>query len=299
MQAPWGELFTRFYHAPVVRRVWILVACLCAYTEVIVLVGRQFLQAEGQLQSTLHTVMGLVLGMLLVFRTNTAYDRWWEARKLWGQLVNDIRNLSIKVRLFVNVEQKEIAQFGWLLVTFSHALRDHLRDAAAVENYAVFEGAHGPKHVPSYVARLIFEKVRLWKHQGHIDGFEALMLDEHAKVLMDVCGGCERLRRTPITRSYLVFLRQCIGAYLLTLPFGLIRDFGHWSVLAAGAVAYFMIGIESIAEDIEEPFGFDANDLRLDDICQTIEASVTEALIAARVKTAAHDFKTHYDQGRY
>jgi putative membrane protein len=102
---------------------------------------------------------------------------------------------------------------------------------------------------------------------------------------MDICGACERIRRTPLPRSYLLFIRTCIALYLLTLPWGLIHDFGYWTIPEVMIVGYFMVGIELTAEEVEEPFGRAADDLLLDDICQGIEATVTEILAGGQGKS--------------
>ena len=97
---------------------------------------------------------------------------------------------------------------------------------------------------------------------------------------MDVCGGCERIHRTPLAKSYRWFVRQLIAIYLITLPWGLTEDFGIWTVPTVVLIGYFMIGLEAIAADIEEPFGTDADDLRLDEMCRSVDASVREIMTA-------------------
>ena len=104
------------------------------------------------------------------------------------------------------------------------------------------------------------------------------MLDQHATSLMNVCGACERIQKSPISASYRWFIRQMIGIYLLTLPWGLVETFGWWTIAAASLLSYFMIGVEMIAEEIEDPFGVTEDDLRLDALCHTIESSVRSQL---------------------
>jgi putative membrane protein len=111
-----------------------------------------------------------------------------------------------------------------------------------------------------------------------VGGFELLFLDGHAASLMNICGACERIQKSPISASYRWFIRQTIAIYLLTLPWGLLEHFGWWTIPVSGMLAYFMIGVEMIAEEIEDPFGITEDDLMLDDLCQTIDRSVTEIL---------------------
>lgn len=273
------RLWKSLREAPVVRRLWLSVFVVAVVSEIFVFVVRTHLPANLRIESSVHTVLGLVLGLFLAFRTNTSYDRWWEGRKLWGQLVNDLRNLSMKTSEFVQVDAVGRRQFADLLTSFAYALKDHLRGLDARRHIPPFlKPERDPDHVPGYLARQVYQRLLHWKHEGHIDGFEMLAVDIHGRSLMDVCGACERIQKTPIARSYLTFVRQCIAIYLLTLPVGLIKDLGVWTGLAVAIVAYFMIGVELIAEDVEDPFGHDTDDLRLDDICATIRRSVDSTL---------------------
>jgi putative membrane protein len=216
--------------------------------------------------SQLHGVLGLVLGTLLVFRTNTSYDRWWEGRKLWGQLVNDSRNLAIKVATCVHADKADVKALGQWLIDFSLALKGHLRGGIVLQQLPGFESSKAqPKHVPAYLS-------------DQIGGFELLFLDQHASSLMNICGACERIQKSPISVSYRWFIRQSIVIYLFTLPWGLMKDFELWTIPAMVLLSYFMIGVEMIAEEIEDPFGDGEDDLRLDDMCRTIEQSVNEIM---------------------
>jgi putative membrane protein len=275
-----------YLRTPLAPRLRPVVALLGLYAAAVAVLEFYFLQRDPDIRSDLHALLGAVLGLFLVFRTNTAYDRWWEGRKLWGQLVNDLRNFSIKVKAFDKVEPAEAEHLGRLLVNFARALKEHLREGVRPKQLSVYRNlALEPRHVPAHVALMVREQVYVWKRDGKIDGFEELQLDPHARALMDICGACERIRRTPLPRSYLLFIRQCIALYLLTLPWGLIHDFRYWTIPAVMIIGYFMVGIELIAEEVDEPFGRAVDDLLLDDICQGIEASVTEILSDARPKS--------------
>ncbi len=233
----------------------------------------------GDMSSDLHTTLGLVLGLLLVFRTNSSYARWWEARQLWGSLVNVSRNMAIKFREFTNYGADELRELGNLIVAFPEALRDHLRED---DDFAMFPELEQieppPRHIPAYIADLIYRKVIGWKRSGVIDGDELRILDSEIRELMEICGGCERIRRTRLSPSYRLFVRHCITLYLCTLPWGLAEDFGFWTVPLTIILAYFMIGIEVIAHSVEEPFGLDEDDLDLDGLCITIRSTVNEIL---------------------
>lgn len=236
-------------------------------------------ESFGDFSSSLHGIIGLVLGLLLVFRTNSSYSRWWEARKLWGKLVNISRNMAIKFRELTNFGKQELRELGDLLVAFPEALRDHLREDDDFSMFPELEQIEPPpRHIPAYIADLIYRRVIGWKRSGIIDGDELRVIDSETRELMEICGACERIRRTRLSPSYRTFVRHCITLYLITLPWGLVEDFKLWTVPMTVIMAYFMIGIEVIAHSVEEPFGLDEDDLDLDGLCITIRSTVNEIL---------------------
>jgi len=284
MVRSWVSVLASFHNTPIFVRLWEACAGITLYSVAVMLVGQLWLGAETGIGAQLHGFLGLILGTLLVFRTNTSYDRWWEGRKLWGQLVNDSRNLAIKVQTCVRAESADKQRVGQWLIDFARTLKEHLRGGAHLADLPGFGNVkldHEPKHVPAYIAASIYEQFEEWRQSDQLGGFELLFLDEHASQLMNICGACERIQKSPISLSYRWFIRQSIAIYLLTLPWGLMRSFGWWEVPAVAMLAYFMIGIEMIAEQIEDPFGISDDDLRLDELCQTIEKSVQEIMSEA------------------
>jgi ion channel-forming bestrophin family protein len=266
MVQTWLEVAASYLRSPIVGRLWGILILLILYALTVCL-----LEPEGQwtdIKSNFHVLQGTILGLLLVFRTNTAYDRWWEGRKLWGQLVNDLRNLALKVRHCVDAPAEDKRLFGALLVRFAYALKHHLRWNPAT--------GEEPPHVPLQIAGQVFDRLNAWEREGRLT--QILIFDAHSRALMDICGACERIKKTPIPRSYLVFIRLCITFYLLTLPWGLVEDYHFWAVAATAIIGYFMVGIELIAEDVEQPFGRGGDKLALADICRGIERSVRETL---------------------
>jgi len=268
-----------FYRCPIIARLAVYVLLLGVYAVFVVLVDHWYLHDLLLIRSTIHTLLGLVLGGLLVFRTNTAYDRWWEGRKLWGQLVNDIRNLAIKVQACVQAPVQEKRRFAEHLIAFPRALRDHLRGKVRLSDYPGFaDAAADPPHVPLAIAHSLYHELESWKRERELGAVELLFLDQHATALMNICGACERILKTPLSPSWRRFIRQSITIYLITMPWGLVEDLSWFTVPTMMLVSYFMIGMETTAEDIEQPFGLDPDDLPLDEICITIEKSVMQAL---------------------
>jgi putative membrane protein len=224
-------------------------------------------------------VNGLALSFLIGFRNNHAYDRWWEARKLWGQLINENRNLCLKVRSLAGIGASEREAVGYLIITFAESLKDHLRRGEGTDSRAaeIPEDAAW-RHQPSRVANGIFERVVRWQNEGHIDGWGLLWLDGQVKSLMDICGACERIRNTPLSSSYRALVRHGIAIYLAIAPYYLIEDTGLAGLPMFVLAAYFLIGIELVAEEIEEPFGAGGDNLPLERYCSTIANSVHEIL---------------------
>jgi putative membrane protein len=277
MVKPWLKVLTQFHRAPIFGRISLAVGLLGIYAAGVVVCDHLALGDLINIHASFHALLGLVLGMLLVFRTNTAYERWWEGRKLWGQLINDSRNLAIKVQACVHAEEAEKIEFAQHLIAYGFALKDHLRRGSKLQELEPFKSHEAePAHVPAWLVRTMYERFEDWRQRDLVGAVELLFLDRQASGLLDVCGGCERIKRTPLAKSYRWFVRQLISVYLITLPWGLIEDFGIWTVPTVVLSGYFMIGIETIAADIEEPFGTDADDLRLDDLCKSIENSVRE-----------------------
>jgi len=231
----------------------------------------------ADLPSDLHAALTIVLGWLLVFRTNSSYGRWWEARQLWGSLVNVSRNLAIKVADLVRAGDDEMNRFRIDIVAFAYGLKDHLREESQLRKLTGFEECPDqPTHVPSYLITRMYEEFSDWKANGSIDGDELRVLDEEARRFLEICGGCERIRKTQVVRSYKLFARQCVFLYLVTFPWGIVDSFRWWTVPLTVIVAYFMLGLEVVAENVEEPFGYDEDDLDLEGLCRTIEVTVQE-----------------------
>jgi putative membrane protein len=131
-----------------------------------------------------------------------------------------------------------------------------------------------PSHPPLAIANELYRWVAEHKKSRSIDGDDMRVIDAEMAKLMDVCGACERIARTPMVVSYRIFARQCIVLFLFTLPWGISNDFKWWTIPITIVIAYFMLGMEIVAEHVENPFGYDEDDLDLEGICDTIARSV-------------------------
>ncbi len=232
----------------------------------------------------MHSLLGFAISMLLVFRTNTAYDRWWEARKLWGQLVNVSRNTAIKVGAMFPVEDENSrAQYALLLGRFAKELRRHLlsektRTALGEDEEAHLEGVDRNKHVPSQLVSMMHTRTHRAYRDGTISGDQLIGLAADLTAFMDICGACERIKNTPIPYSYSTFLKKFIIIYSFTLPFGYAFSLGYLAIPVVVFIFYVLASLEIIAEEVEDPFGLDANDLPLDRLATMIDQNVRELL---------------------
>lgn len=264
---------------PVWRRLDVSVLVVALYTLVVEMVVQLLPDRPPKWIGELAVVNAVLLGVLLAFRNKEAYERWWEARKLWGQLINDSRNLCLKVATLVNPPAEERTAFARLVVGFAVALKRHLRGGQPLQAVPGFEtDPAAPAHVPVHIAGRVFGQLKGWRAGGKITDMEFLALDPHARALMDVCGACERIRSSPVPLSYRALLRHGTVLYLLTAPWFMTAEYGYWAIVVVSLMAYFLLGTELTAENVEEPFGGDADDLTLTTYCDVIRKSCTEVL---------------------
>jgi len=202
--------------------------------------------------------------------------------------VNACRNLAVKANNVVVKRDPSIEKFHRLLTAFPFALRDHLRGGARVDRVAgLADESFDGQHLPSWIVNQMYGIVELWKREQWIQYDEFRMLDREARVLLEICGGCERIRNTPIATSYRVFLNHALAIYLLTLPWGIVNELRMWTIPIVFFTSYFIVAAEGIAEHVEQPFVADGDGLDLDAICKAIEDSVGEIFATQTVGGAA------------
>ncbi|MBL8813467.1 MAG: hypothetical protein JNM43_25090 [Planctomycetaceae bacterium] len=256
-------------------------ACLVGLYSIIPSACMHFgiLKSLSEMPSEIPAALTVVLGWLLVFRTNTSYARWWEARTLWGSLTNTIRNLAIKFATLTPMNEHERRQVRSALARFPVVLKDHLRGSTTSDDLdSLPESVTTATHKPTALTETLYRKLQFWKESGGMDSTTLLVMDEDLRKLLEITGGCERIQNTRLVRSYRGFARQSVALYLATLPWGLASDFGWWTIPLTAALSYFMLGLETVAEHIEQPFGTDDDDLDLDGMCRNIRASVESVL---------------------
>ena len=268
---------------------------VCVGWSVVVLISHDVILWKYQhnpvtIPTTIHTLVGFALGTLLVFRTNTSYDRFWEGRKLWGGIVNESRNLARSVTVLFKNDPELVRSTLFWTMAWPHAAMHGLRGGVSLGPAAVHLPAEEvaialeSNHASVHVAGRITEKLA----EGHAKGLipDAIFshLDQNVQLLIDYIGGCERIKKTPLPFAYMVHIRRALILYCFTLPFAIVSEFGTGAIVATFLVAYIFFGIEEIGVEIENPFDGDENDLPLERICATIDnnlMAMLPALVAA------------------
>lgn len=230
---------------------------------------------------SVYSLVGFVLSLLLVFRTNTAYDRWWEGRKKWGELVNNTRNFAIKIAS-MTTEPETDAYFARMIANYAFAMKEHLRDGVILDELDLTDEERiyleSRAHKPSFIAKWMYKKLDEMKAEGKLTEIEFLSMDTNLKTFSDIIGACERIKNTPLPYSYSNFMKKFIFIYVSTLPMAFVNTFGYFSILIAVVIFYILVSMEILAEEIEDPFGDDPNDLPTDELSQKIKDNVRELL---------------------
>jgi putative membrane protein len=230
-----------------------------------------------QISPVAHQVTGVALGLLLVFRTNSSYDRFWEARKLWGGMVNDSRNLTrLALAHFTQpAEKAAITQLARLTALFPYAAMHQLRGTQAKSSDADLQTLLGDRHAPSAIALQLTKLVREVYDRTPFPLVALNNFDMCIQRLVDAIGACERIRKTPLPFAYVVHLRRALVVYCFTLPFALLDPQMKFAmVVEVFVISFIFFGIEEIGVEIEGPFGDDANDLDLKEMCDSIRCDV-------------------------
>ncbi len=232
------------------------------------------------LNATPFTLVGVALALFLGFRNSSAYDRWWEGRKLWGALVNTMRTLT-RQGLTMTGEARDKRVFLDMLVAFTYAMRDQLRGdvfarSAELLPPALAAEVDGARYKPFIILRAMGEWVSARQREGAFGEITMTAIDRNLVELSNILGGCERIASTPVPFGYSVMIHRVVYFYCALLPFGLV-DAIEWMTPAVSMVmAYSFIALDSLASELEMPFGRDDNDLALDAISRNIELSIRE-----------------------
>ena len=287
----WFGLIFHSYSRQVMRTLWPALgfiaafSLLCCYVILDVFHLHEGKDYHGFHSTTsMHSLLGIVLGLFLVFRTNSAYERWWEGRRLWGGLVNSTRNFALKLNAYVSKEDhEERIWFARMISNFVYAMKEGLREGVQMNQLDLTkeEADHvkQAKHKPNRLSALLYEKVNELYLKKKFTGDHLINLDKELKDFTDLIGACERIKSTPIPYSYTMYIKKFIFIYLITLPFGFVTTSGYMTVPIVVLISFVLLSVELIAEEIEDPFGKDVNDLPTDELSDKIKQNVQEILL--------------------
>lgn len=281
----WFSLIFHAYSRGVMRTLTPAVIILGIYSGLlcyVLLDVLRFHEEDFHTTISMHSLLGIVLGLFLVFRTNSSYDRWWDGRKLWGSMVNNTRNLSHKLNAMLPEGDLENRKwFAAMIPNFVFATKEHLRSGAKLSEFEVvspdfLDNLNKVKHVPNRIASMMYSRVNSMYKRGELTGDQLFLVDKELKEFADILGACERIKNTPIPYNYSMYIKQFIFIYLVTLPFAFVTTSGYFTVPIVMLITFVLLSVELIAEEIEDPFGRDINDLPTDELAGKISGNVKE-----------------------
>jgi putative membrane protein len=260
-----------------------------------------YLSDHAQLHTDLtplpFNLIGLALGVFLGFRNNASYDRYWEGRRLWGRLVNDARSFARLVLDLIDARatpqptltQEQVLErrreLIYRAIAFTHALRMHLRgemqDLSSLHSFlpdVELERLRGERNLPLAIINRMGSLIAEARFAGVLHSRDVHLLENMLSDMMDVQGGCERIRATPIPWSYTLLIHSIVAAYCFALPFGLVSTTKHLTPVVVLLIAYAFLGLDAVGDEIEDPFGTDDNDLPLVTLSRTIEVNLRQML---------------------
>ena len=227
---------------------------------------------------------GLIMGLILVFRVNAGYDRWWEARKSWGNIVNQCRNLTIILVNYTNQGAQDwIIKITNMISVLPYLMKDNLREHTDVQYLSHLididniQPLRESKHRPIIMTSMIAQELNIARNNYGLDSFAFLRAQEGIERLIDAHGACERILKTPMPFVMAVKSRRFILFFLLMLPFALANVSLFISPLIAGIVSYALFSLDQIGIELQNPFSEkNLSHLPLNDICKTIEQNIRE-----------------------
>lgn len=282
----WIRLILQFHKSDTIRVLFPAMLLIGVITAGITAIKYLFINEPIQSNITIfHQISGFIISLVLVFRINSAYDRWWEGRKLWGSLLNNSRNLAIKLNAIIpqtNVNDRK--QIAALIANYAYVLKEHLRGNKSpklIEESIIInnEKYNDASHKPNYIAKQITEYSIALCQKNIKTPNDYLIISENIDDLTEICGSCERIKSTPIPYSYSIFIKKIVFIYIITMPIAFGLTAGFWSIPIVLIMFYAFASLELISEEIEDPFGEDENDLPTDEIAEKIKLNTQEILL--------------------
>lgn len=260
------------------------------YSVIITVLYENFHVTRISIPIAIPTIMGTVLSLLLGFRSNQAYDRWWEARHIWGSIVNDSRTLSRQVLCFTEVvyEGDEVhhyrERFIRRQIAWCYSLGQFLRGQNATRGLDKYltrqelDFVRHYDHVPSALLELHARDLKTGLEQGWINRFQQVELDRTLSRLCDAMGKCERIKNTVFPVTYSMYIHFSMLLFIAFLPFAVIQYFGIFEVPVVVAIAASFLLIEKMAIHLQDPFENKPTDTPMTTISRSIERNLTQML---------------------
>jgi putative membrane protein len=249
---------------------------------------------------SISAILGSALAIFIAFRNNSSYGRWWEARTLWGGIINSSRVLARLIITFTdshshqqNYDKDRSEQFKkemiYKIIAWVHALRLHLRKQdnwAELKSFISsqeFEQLEKTQNKPNYLHLLSGKKIYEAMANGTLGGFDSFQMEGQLLALANYQGGCERIKNTPLLRQYDYFTRVFLYTFILLLPFSLIGDFtkmniDYLMIPVSVSISFVFAIIGKVGEVNEDPFENRITDVPLTAMCNTIERDLREML---------------------
>jgi len=278
----------------VFRVAWKRMSLLLLISSGVTLVYHYFGEQQLAIDNLPASILGVALAILIGFRINNAYERWWEARRLWGNIVNESRNISRQVLSFFSpgasdgleklVVQREKRKFIYRQIAFAVALKNHLRKLPARQELEPFldeeefKNLEGQQHLPNAILLLHAKHLERLRELNIVDDFRQMQIDTKISALCDALGGCERIKNTVFPRQYSVYATSFIALYSYLLPFVFVSKSGWATIPFTMIIGFIFFALDSIARGIENPFENNYNDTPMTALCRTIEINLKEMI---------------------
>lgn len=275
----WGETFRMlvagFTHSDNYKSLVVFTLCFSGYSAAIIGMEAADWFSVMRFNTVVFSLIGVILSMILVFRLNSSYNKWWEGRQQWGRLINVCRACAQHIAPIVQDDPVMTKRWAATIGNFPYALKIHLREESDLEEIKDMSAEElsdmgATHHIPNYVGLKMQQDLETLQKAGRITSMDKHSIAKLVHAMIDILGACERIKNTPIPFSHSSFIQLALIIYLSILPFGLIESFGWMTVFMQAVMTFALVGVEIISEEIEEPFGRDANDLPLSHLSNVI-----------------------------
>ena len=284
------NFFNLFFilHGSVAPRITPLIFFITLLSAMVTYLLNRYPESFKDYSTAPFALLGVALSLFLGFRNNACYERWWEARRQWGQLVVDTRSIARQVMAYIDDEAESGAETKQRLVrltiAYTHSLRHKLRNSDAwsdIEKYVSDNDAEElqkSKNLPDCLLRLMGRELTLCREKGLLPDILVHTIDERLTSVACIQASCERIHNTPLPFAYMLLVHRTAHIYCFMLPFGLGASLGMATPLVCAVVAYTLFGLDALSEELEAPFASSPNQLSLSAISRTIEIDLLEAL---------------------